>query len=147
MQHCDQLPQHNTWWLIISFTTNQLDVSSPRVNLFNFCDSSGVCNSRDVEKHLNRNRILVGGCCAAEHVSISTDMTKYLVCFYTSHLKQLICIFSGSKVIQFLHWLCSFWMFSTMGLSTRSAGNVNRKRRHCQCPALTVHKTEMYGCA
>jgi hypothetical protein len=39
----------------------------------------------------------------------SNDVTKYLVRFYTFHLKQLARIFSGSEVIQFLHQLCSFW--------------------------------------
>jgi hypothetical protein len=140
MQHCYQLPQHNTWWLFTPFTTNRLDVSSLRVNLSNFCKSSGVCNFSDVEKHLKRNRILVGGYCAAEDAyNKITDMTKYLVCFYTFQLKHLTCIFIGSGVIQFLHWLCSFWMLNTMGrLPLWSSGQsswlqIQRSRFNSRC--------------
>jgi hypothetical protein len=87
---------------MILFKTTAVKTSNP-TKLFSFLINSSIYNFRGSNIWAGTEYRL--DVCRPTR---STDMAKYLISFYTFHLKRLACIFTGSKVIQFLYQVCSF---------------------------------------
>jgi hypothetical protein len=93
----------------------------------------------DVKKHLDRDGILSDLYCVLREgiCPRSTNMTQYLVGFYTSSFKQLTCSFTGSESIRSRYRLCSFHTFFVWNYKWAQNTKTSQRVQQEPCHAVT----------